>query len=250
MIMDAPEVQEPFVRPVSEKKETTRDIIKTLLLVTVIAGSLAAVRFTPIWYYLDRSHIYILREEKLAAFHSLAPFVFLAGGTLVIALGVPRTIISILGGMVFGFFSGTILATAAAFAGSVVVIWITRVVGHPLFHQRIGHRLKAIEGHLRNNGFALVLILRQLPLPSMLINVLIGLSSIKTSAYVVVWSVIGLGARSGCLRIVREQVREDFALRISLASFCLIVLIIVIKIYFRRSPLARELSQKLTRDKT
>jgi uncharacterized membrane protein YdjX (TVP38/TMEM64 family) len=248
MIMDAPEVQEPFARPVSEKKETTRDIIKTLLLVIVIAGSLAAVRFSPIWYYLDRSHIYILREE-LTAFHSLAPFVFLAGGALIIAMGVPRTIISILGGMVFGFLSGTILATAAAFAGSVVVIWVTRVLGHPLFHQRIGHRLKAIEGHLRNNGFALVLILRQLPLPSMLINVLIGLSSIKTSAYVL-GSVIGLVPEAAVFALFGSSVREDFALRISLASLCLIVLIIVIKIYFRRSPLARELSQRLTRDKT
>jgi len=248
MIMDAPEVQDPFAQPVSERRENTRDIIKTLLLVAVIAGSLAAVRFSPVWYYLDRSHIYILREE-LTAFHSLAPFVFLACGALVIAMGVPRTIISILGGMVFGFLSGTILATAAAFAGSVVVIWITRVLGHPLFHQRIGHRLKAIEGHLRNNGFVLVLILRQLPLPSMLINVLIGLSSIRTSAYVL-GSMIGLVPEAAVFALFGSSVRGDFALRVSLASLCLIALIIVIKIYFRKSPLARELSQKLTRDRT
>jgi uncharacterized membrane protein YdjX (TVP38/TMEM64 family) len=246
--MDAPEVQRPFTQSVSGKKENTRDIIKTLLLVIVLAGSLAVVRFSPIWYYLDRTHIYMLQEE-LTAFQSLAPLVFFACGALVIAMGVPRTIISILGGMVFGFLYGTLLATASAFAGSVVVIWVTRVLGHPLFHQRIGHRLKAIEGHLRNNGFVLVLILRQLPLPSMLINVLIGLSSIKTSAYVL-GSIIGLLPEAAVFALFGSSVRGDFALRISLASLSLIVLIIVIKIYFRRSPLARELSQKLTRDKT
>jgi uncharacterized membrane protein YdjX (TVP38/TMEM64 family) len=246
--MDAPEVQRPLTQSVLEKKENTRDIIKTLLLVIVLAGSLAVVRFSPIWYYLDRTHIYMLREE-LTAFQSLAPLVFFACGAMVIAMGVPRTIISILGGMVFGFLYGTLLATASAFAGSVVVIWVTRVLGHPLFHQRIGHRLKAIEGHLRNNGFVLVLILRQLPLPSMLINVLIGLSSIKTSAYVL-GSIIGLVPEAAIFALFGSSVREDFALRIFLASLSLIVLIITIKIYFRRSQLAGELSQKLTRDKT
>ncbi|HMK50677.1 MAG TPA: VTT domain-containing protein [Thermodesulfovibrionales bacterium] len=245
--MSAPEAQDNLVQPLSEKREGSPYIIKTLILIVVLAGSLAAVRFSPIWHYLDRSNIYLIRDE-LTALHSLAPLVFLAGGAVVIAMGVPRTIISILGGVVFGFLFGTILATAAAFAGSVVVIWLTRVLGHPLFHQKIGHRLKAIEGHLRDNGFVLVLILRQLPLPSMLINVLIGLSSIKTSAYVL-GSVIGLVPEAAVFALFGSSVRDDFALRISLASLCLVLLIIGIRIYFRRSPLARELSQNLTRDK-
>ena len=246
--MDAPEVQRPFTQSVLEKKENTRDIIKTLLLVIVLAGSLAIVRFSPIWYYLDRSHIYMLREE-LTAFQSLAPLVFFAGGALLIAMGVPRTIFSVLGGMVFGFLTGTFLAIAAAFAGSVVIIWLTRFLGRPLFHQKIGHRLKTIEGRLEDNGFLVVLILRQLPLPSILINVLIGLSSINSSAFML-GSLLGFIPEAAIFALFGSSVREDFALRISLASLSLIVLIIVIKIYFRRSPLARELSQKLTRDKT
>jgi uncharacterized membrane protein YdjX (TVP38/TMEM64 family) len=242
------ELHEPFSEPDSGKRENTRDIIKTLLLVILLIGSLTVLRLSPLWYYLDPSHISLL-QDKLAGFRSMAPFVFFAGGALLIAMGVPRTIFSVLGGMVFGFLTGTFLAIAAAFAGSVVIIWLTRFLGRPLFHQKIGHRLKAIEGRLEDNGFLVVLILRQLPLPSILINVLIGLSSINSSAFML-GSLLGLIPEAAIFALFGSSVREDFALRISLASLSLIVLIIVIKIYFRRSPLARELSQKLTRDKT
>jgi uncharacterized membrane protein YdjX (TVP38/TMEM64 family) len=242
------ELHEPFSEPDSGKRENTRDIIKTLLLVILLIGSLTVLRLSPLWYYLDPSHISLL-QDKLAGFRSMAPFVFFAGGALLIAMGVPRTIFSVLGGMVFGFLTGTFLAIAAAFAGSVVIIWLTRFLGRPLFHQKIGHRLKAIEGRLEDNGFLVVLILRQLPLPSILINVLIGLSSINSTAFIL-GSLLGLIPEAAIFALFGSSVREDFALRISLASLSLIVLIIVIKIYFRRSPLARELSQKLTRDKT
>lgn len=246
--MKTTELQEPFSEPDSGKRENTRDIIKTLLLVILLIGSLTVLRFSPAWYYLDPSRISLL-QDKLAGFRSMAPFVFFAGGALLIAMGVPRTIFSILGGMVFGFLTGTLLATAAAFAGSVVIIQLTRFLGRPLFHQKIGRRLKAIEGRLENNGFLVVLILRQLPLPSILINVLIGLSSIKSTAFIF-GSLLGLIPEAAIFALFGSSVREDFALRVSMASLCLILLILGIKVYFRRSPLARELSQKLTRDKT
>ena len=246
--MKTTELQEPYSEPASGKRENTRDIIKTLLLVILLTGSLTVLRFSPRWYYLDPSYISLL-QDKLAGFRSMAPFVFFAGGALLIAMGVPRTIFSFLGGMVFGFLTGTFLAIAAAFAGSVVIIWLTRFLGRPLFHQKIGHRLKAIEGRLEDNGFLVVLILRQLPLPSILVNVLIGLSSINSTAFIF-GSLLGLIPEAAIFALFGSSVREDFALRISLASLSLIVLIIFIKIYFRYSPLARELSQKLTRDKT
>jgi uncharacterized membrane protein YdjX (TVP38/TMEM64 family) len=164
-------------------------------------------------------------------------------------MGVPRSIFSVLGGMVFGFLTGTFLAIAAAFAGSVVIICLTRFLGRPLFHQKIGRRLKAIEGRLENNGFLVVLILRQLPLPGILVNVLIGLSSINSVAFIL-GSLLGLMPEAAIFALFGSSVQKDFALRISMASLFMILLVLVVKFYFRRSPLARELSQKLTMDKT
>jgi Na+-transporting NADH:ubiquinone oxidoreductase subunit NqrF len=46
--------------------------------------------------------------------------------------------------------------------------------------------------------------------------------------------------------------QESFVLRVSLAAFLLILLILVLKIYLQRSELAQDLSQKLksNRDKS
>ena len=92
--MKTTELQEPFSEPDSGKRENTRDIIKTLLLVILLIGSLTVLRLSPLWYYLDPSHISLL-QDKLTGFRSMAPFVFFAGGALLIAMGVPRTIFSI-----------------------------------------------------------------------------------------------------------------------------------------------------------
>lgn len=231
----------------SEKRETERYIIKTLLFVILLIGSLALVRFSPLGYYLDPSHINLLRD-KLAGFHSMAPFIFFLGGALLIAMGVPRTIISVLGGMVFGFLSGTLLSMAAAFVGSLVIFWYARLLGRPFFRQKISQRLKAVEGYLDKHGFLVVILMRQLPLPCMLVNVLIGLTSINTAVYML-GSVIGLLPEAAIFALFGSSVREGFALRVLMASIFLILLVLILNIYFRLSPMARELSEKLTKNK-
>jgi uncharacterized membrane protein YdjX (TVP38/TMEM64 family) len=230
-----------------ENGKNSLNVIKTILLVFLLTGSLALIRYSPLGYYLDPAHGHLL-QDKLAGFHSLAPVIFFAGGVLLIAMGAPRSIIHILAGMVFGFFSGTLLSTAAAVTGSGVLFWLTRLLGRPLFSQKISHRLKAIEGHLESNGFLVIIIMRQLPLTCMFVSILIGLTSVRTSVFIL-GSIVGLLPAAAIFTLFGSSVREGFALRVSIASILLILLIISVRVYFKRSPLARELSQKFTREK-
>jgi len=230
-----------------QKKGNRRDIFKTLLLVILLTVSLALVRVSPLGYYLDPSHVNLLRD-KLVAYNSLAFLVFFAGGTFLVAVGVPRTIIHVLGGMVFGFLAGTLLSMLAALAGSVAIFWLTRMLGRPLFHQKIGYRLKTVEGYLKNNGLVVVLILRQLPLPGILINVLIALTSLDIGVFIS-GSIVGLLPEAVIFSLFGSSVREGFIWRVSMASCLLILLILAVRFCYRRSPLARELAQKLTSEK-
>jgi uncharacterized membrane protein YdjX (TVP38/TMEM64 family) len=223
------------------------NIIKTILLVFLITGSLMLIRFSPLGYYLDPAHRFLL-QDKLAGFHLLAPVIFFAGGVLLIAMGAPRSVIHILAGMVFGFFSGTLLSTAAAVTGSLVLFWLTRLLGRPLFSQKIGHRLKAIEDHLENNGLLTIIIMRQIPLTCMFVSVLIGLTSVRTSVFIL-GSIVGLLPAATIFTLFGSSVREGFALRVSIASILLIVFIMCIRGYLKRSLLARALWKKLTADK-
>ena len=180
--MKDPEPHKTSSRIYPEKSGSRADIIKACLLVVLFSVSLAIIRFSPLGDYLDISNINLLRN-RLAEFSFLAPVIFLAGGALIIVMGAPRSIVSILGGMIFGFALGMVLSLAAALGGSVVIFSLTRLLGRPLFNQKIGHKLKTIEKHIKTNGLLVVILLRQLPLACILVNVLIGLTSIRIGAF-------------------------------------------------------------------
>lgn len=227
----------------AEKRELRKNLLKAILLAAILITVLAFVRFSPLGGYLKISNIETL-QQKLSEFGGLAPAVFLFGGALVITLGVPRSVVSILGGMVFGLFWGIILALLSALLGSTVIFLLTKWLGRPLFKQKVGEYLKAIEHHTRTDGFLMVIILRQLPLTSLLINVLIGLTSISMSMFVL-GSIVGLLPETIIFALFGSSLQERFVLRVSIASTLWILLIIAIRLFFRRSPLAQSVIRKL-----
>jgi uncharacterized membrane protein YdjX (TVP38/TMEM64 family) len=143
------------------------------------------------------------------------------------------------------------LALGAALLGSTVVFLLTKMLGRSLFKQKVGPYLKIIENHSKTNGFLMVVLMRQLPLTCILINVLIGLTSISTGIFLL-GSIVGLLPETIIFTLFGSSLQESFVLRVSLAAFLLILLILVLKIYLQRSELAQDLSQKLksNRDKS
>jgi uncharacterized membrane protein YdjX (TVP38/TMEM64 family) len=63
---------------------------------------------------------------------------------------------------------------------------------------------------------------------------------------------VGLLPETIIFTLFGSSLQESFVLRVSLAAFLLILLILVLKIYLQRSELAQDLSQKLksNRDKS
>ena len=124
-------------------------MFKAILLAAILVTVLAVVRFSPFGAYLKISNIEML-QQKLRDFGGLAPLVFLVGGALLITLGAPRSVVSILGGLVFGLFWGILLALLSALLGSTIIFLVTKWLGRPLFKQKVGGYLKAIEkNHLK-----------------------------------------------------------------------------------------------------
>ncbi len=246
--MKAPELQKPPSDTNPEKSRNSRYIIKAFLLVVLLTGSLAIMRFTVLSDYLDTSNVNLIRD-KLAEFRSLAPVIFLLSGALVIVMGAPRSIISILGGMIFGFSMGMFLSLTAALGGSFIIFLLTRFLGRPLFNQTLGLKLKAVKNHIETNGLMAVILLRQLPLPCMFVNALIGLTRI-TSGTFLLGSLLGHMPQALIFSLYGSSVREAFILRVSLASFLLVLFVVTLGICYKRSSLAKNLAQKLTNYKT
>jgi uncharacterized membrane protein YdjX (TVP38/TMEM64 family) len=224
-------------------KEFRKNLIKAVLLAAILVTVLAIFRFSPLGEYFKVSNIEVL-QQKLSAFRALAPLVFLLAGALVITLGVPRSVVSILGGLVFGLFWGILLALFAALLGSTIIFLLTKWLGRPLFKQKVGRYLKAIENHTKTDGFLMVIILRQLPLTSLLINVLIGLTSISMGIFIL-GSIVGLLPETIIFALFGSSLQENFVLRVSVASTLWIVLILAVRLIFRRSPLSQSLARKI-----
>ncbi len=226
-----------------DKEQFHRNLAKAALLAAFLVAALALIRFSPLGDYLKISNVTAL-QQRLAEFSRWAPVIFLLGGAVLIALGAPRSLISILGGMVFGLFQGVVLALAASLLGSMAIFWLTRLLGRPLFKQKTGSYQNIIEQYSKSNGFLLVILLRQLPLTCILVNVLIGLTSITTGAFLL-GSIVGLLPETVIFALYGSSLQTGFVLRISVASFLLVLLVLIVRIYYQRSALAREISQKL-----
>ena len=88
---------------------------------------------------------------------------FVAVGGLVMAVAVPRHVISFLGGYAFGLGLGTALALAATEVGCVLVFFYGRFIGRPLVSERLRARVRRIEEFLAANPFSMTLLIRLLP---------------------------------------------------------------------------------------
>jgi uncharacterized membrane protein YdjX (TVP38/TMEM64 family) len=102
-------------------------------------------------------------DEKVRGKGIPGELLYLSVGALVMAVAVPRHIVSFLGGYAFGAGLGTALALLATELACVIVFLYGRYVGRPLVSERIRARVRRIEDFLAANPFSMTLLIRLLP---------------------------------------------------------------------------------------
>jgi len=160
-----------------------RPYVRLVLLAVLLVGVVVAVRVTPLGGVFDR-------EALLAFFQRLrgsawAPVVFVllyAGAT---ALALPGSILTIVGGAVFGFWYGALLNTIAANLGANAAFVVARALGRAGIERLAGRRLQGLDRATRDRGFAGLFVLRLIPLvPFNALNFGAGLTAIRWRDYV------------------------------------------------------------------
>ncbi|MDR2726837.1 MAG: VTT domain-containing protein [Deltaproteobacteria bacterium] len=99
-------------------------------------------------------------------------FVFLAGGLA--CFGLPRQVISFLGGYAFGMIFGTIWATISTTLGCALSFLYARFVGRSSVERRFGKQVARINDLVRETPFAMVVCIRLLPMGNNLLTCLLG----------------------------------------------------------------------------
>jgi uncharacterized membrane protein YdjX (TVP38/TMEM64 family) len=114
------------------------------------------------------------------------PLIFITAHILATAIGVPGTILVIVGGAVFGLWWGTIWSVLGATLGAVAAFWLARYLFHDWFKHRFSHhpRFKGLTQMMHQQGLRCVMTIRFAPIsPFNVVNFVLGLTPIGIRPY-------------------------------------------------------------------
>jgi pyruvate/2-oxoglutarate dehydrogenase complex dihydrolipoamide dehydrogenase (E3) component/uncharacterized membrane protein YdjX (TVP38/TMEM64 family) len=161
---------------------------RKLLLLVVIAAAVAAFFIFDLKQYLSLDYFQAQRariDAYNAAHPGYAAAAYFFAYIAIAALSLPgAAIMTLAGGAIFGFWKGLVLASFAACIGATLAFLAARFLLRDWVTGKFGDRLKPLnEGIAREGGFYLFA-LRLVPIfPFWLINLAMGLTSIRTSLF-------------------------------------------------------------------
>ncbi|HEX2719822.1 MAG TPA: TVP38/TMEM64 family protein [Candidatus Deferrimicrobium sp.] len=156
-----------------------RLLVKGAILVVFLLAAIAVVRFTPIQSYLTPAELGRFLERT----GSWGPLIFVLVYAAGVCLFIPGTLLTTLGGAIFGPYRGFLYVWAGAMLGASAAFWIGRTLGRDLAASLVGDRLKKYDEAIERNGFATVLYLRLVYFPFTPMNFGMGLTRVRFRDY-------------------------------------------------------------------
>jgi pyruvate/2-oxoglutarate dehydrogenase complex dihydrolipoamide dehydrogenase (E3) component/uncharacterized membrane protein YdjX (TVP38/TMEM64 family) len=172
-----------------------------IVLLVLLAGAVAAYIAFDLGRYFTLAHVKSV-QDQLAALHAERPLLvigtFFAVYVAVTATSLPgATILTLLAGALFGLVTGTLLASFASSIGATLAMLASRYVLRDAVKDRLGARLADIDRGIAREGAFYLFTLRLLPIvPFFVINLLMGLSTMKARTF---YAVSQVGMLAGTL---------------------------------------------------
>jgi pyruvate/2-oxoglutarate dehydrogenase complex dihydrolipoamide dehydrogenase (E3) component/uncharacterized membrane protein YdjX (TVP38/TMEM64 family) len=156
-----------------------------LLLLALAIGVFLALDLQTDWHFAQLK----ASQSSLTQLHAQHPLalaaVYFGVYILATALSIPGAVIlTLAGGAVFGFWWGLLIVSFASTIGATLAFWASRCWLRDWVETRFGHRLADIHAGVAKDGAFYLFTLRLIPvLPFFLINLLMGLTRMKTWTY-------------------------------------------------------------------
>ena len=160
---------------------------RLLLLLALLAAVAAFValdlgRYLSLDYFKDKQAAI---EAWRAANPAMAALAFFLLYVAVTGLSLPgATLMTLAAGAIFGLLAGTILVSFAASIGATLAFLASRFLLRDWVQQRFGDRLRAINSGVEQQGGFYLFTLRLVPaFPFFMINLLLGLTPMRTGTF-------------------------------------------------------------------
>ena len=163
-------------------------MIKKAILVLVLLGAIVAYFVFDLGQILSLENFKASQSEIVAA-KDANPILYIAGFFIlyvaVTGLSIPgAAIMSLVAGALFGVLVGTIIVSFASTLGATLAFLSARFVLREWVQGKFGERLRAIDEGLEKDGAFYLFTLRLIPVfPFFVINLLMGLTRIKTRTF-------------------------------------------------------------------
>jgi uncharacterized membrane protein YdjX (TVP38/TMEM64 family) len=165
--------------PQGSSRPGRRPLVKGVILLVFILLAVAMVRFTPLQSYLTPAGLGRFLEGAGIWGPVIFALVYAAG----VCLFVPGTLLTTLGGAIFGPYQGFLYVWVGAMLGASAAFWIGRTLGRDLAASLVGDRLKKYDEAIERNGFATTLYLRLVYFPFTPMNFGMGLTRVRFRDY-------------------------------------------------------------------
>ena len=163
-------------------------MIKKAILVLVLLGAIVAYFVFDLGQILSLENFKASQSEIVAA-KDANPILYIAGFFIlyvaVTGLSIPgAAIMSLVAGALFDVLVGTIIVSFASTLGATLAFLSARFVLRDWVQGKFGERLRAIDEGLEKDGAFYLFTLRLIPVfPFFVINLLMGLTRIKTRTF-------------------------------------------------------------------
>ena len=174
--------------------------MKKIIILIVIALVFVAFFTFDLNQYFDFAYIKSKQQELTDYFHAnpvKTSLIFFIVYIVSTALSLPGAgILSILAGAIFGLFLGVLIVLPAATIGATLAFWVSRYIFRDAVQSKFGDKLKMVNEGIEKDGAFYLFTLRLIPaVPFMVINLLMGLTPMRTMVFFFT-SLVGMVAGS------------------------------------------------------
>ena len=170
--------------------KTKSTLVVLLLLAVVSYITLDLGQYLTLEY--AKSQLSSIQDYKNENFAQTA-LIYFIGYVLATSLSIPGAImITLLGGAIFGVFWGTVLVSFASSIGATMAFLVSRYLLRDWVGEKFGDYLGPLNKGIERDGSFYLFTIRMVPLfPFFVVNLLMGLTAIRTTSFYIV-SQIGM----------------------------------------------------------
>ncbi|MTJ79799.1 MAG: TVP38/TMEM64 family protein [Telmatospirillum sp.] len=163
-------------RPAAVAGVRPRLLVKGLLIMLTLVAVGWGLKVSGVGGMLDVHWV----DSEIKGHGLSGEVIFLAIGTVAVAVGLPRQAVCFLAGYAFGLGGGLVWSSLASLAGCVVCFLYARLLGRELVMHRFAERVRRVDDFLHDNPLTMAVLIRFLPVGSnLLTNLVAGVSSVR-----------------------------------------------------------------------